>query len=266
MATLCKSLNTFWTICTYFSCLCGLAPSSSFCDIYEDVKAIVFDCNGVLVDTEYLKFLAWQEALASHIIDLSIEEYMPLLGSSSKNILLAIERSKGLKIPVSVIEKKNEVYKVLQERGVPPIQMMIDFARDLAENKKHLGFKLGLASSESKKEILESLRQIGLENAFDVIISAADDLDGYTDEEGKSKPKPYIYIEAAKQLGIRPSQCIVFEDTTVGVTAALAAGMIAIAVPNQFTLHQNFSKAARTFYSHEDLSGMYARLYFNHRK
>lgn len=222
-------------------------------DLYYKTKAIIFDCDGVLVDTEYLKFLAWQEALATYSVDFSIEEYMPLVGHSSKNILVMIERSKRLKLPEQIIDLKNDKYKLLQKQGVQAIQPMLDFAKALSENKKRLALKLGLASSASKEEILINLQQIGLENAFDFVISGSDDLEDYIDAEGKNKPKPYIYIETAKRLNILPEFCLVFEDTAAGVDAAASAGMTIIAVPNQFTVNQDFSKASSVLSSYEEL-------------
>lgn len=89
------------------------------------------------------------------------------------------------------------------------------------------------------------MKQIGLENSFDLIISGTDDLKDYSDKEGTNKRKPYIYIEASKRLKISPPRCLVFEDTTAGIEAAAGAGMIAIAVPNQLTWQQDFSKASK---------------------
>lgn len=233
--------------------LCGTASLFASADLYQSVKAVIFDCDGILVDTEHLKFLAWQEALASQGIPFSLEEYMPLVGHSSKNILQAIKRLKKVEIPEEIIEIKDSKYKMLQKQGVPRIQAMVDFARHLSANKSKLGLVLGLASSASKEEILTNLQQIGLENAFDLVISGSDDLNDYVDAEGKNKPKPYIYIEAAKRLNILPELCLVFEDTKAGVDAAADAGMIPIAIPNQFTLSHDFSKALRVFLSHEEL-------------
>ena len=210
---------------------CGGASLFASADLYQNVKAVIFDCDGILVDTEYLKFLAWKEALASEGIEFSIEEYMPLVGHSSKNILQGIKEAKKIEIPDEIIEVKNAKYKTLQSQGVPAIQAMVDFARHLSANKGRLGLALGLASSAPKAEILTNLRQIGLESAFDLVISGSDDLDDYVDAEGKNKPKPYIYIEASKRLNILPEFCLVFEDTKAGIDAAAYAGMIPIAVP-----------------------------------
>ncbi len=217
---------------------------------YQNIDAVLFDCDGVLVDTEYLKFIAWKEALASQQVDFTIEEYMPLVGHSSKNILKMIQQNKGIRIDEAVIADRQARYLVLQEQGVPPLPEMISYAIRLSQEKR---FKLGLASSASKKEILNNLHQTHLDTAFDCVVSGVDDLDAYVDAEGKNKPKPYIYLEAAKRLGVEPARCIVFEDTAAGIEAAFGAGMIPIAVPNRFTVQQDFSKAARVILSYEDL-------------
>jgi beta-phosphoglucomutase len=219
----------------------------------NQIEAVIFDCDGVLVDTEYLKFLAWREALGSENIAFTIEEYMPLVGHSSKNILFMLKKLKNIEIPEEVIGLKDARYRILQKQGVPPIKEMIAFANYFAEEKTSLGIKLGLASSAPTEEILQNLEQIGLEHAFDLIISGSDDLGRYVDDEGKNKPKPYIYMEAAKRLEVTPSKCLVFEDTSAGIEAAAAAGMIAVAVPNQFTTDQDFSKAKEVIKTYQEL-------------
>ncbi|MBS0622312.1 MAG: HAD family phosphatase [Verrucomicrobia bacterium] len=153
---------------------------------------MIFDCDGVLVDTEYLKLLAWQEALNSQGIEFSIEEHMPLVGHSAKNILLMIQENKRREIGEEVIDLRNATYRLLQTQGVPPFPIMVAFAKQLSSEDNLL---LGLASSAPMEEILHNLRQIGLSDAFDLIISGADDLGDYSDAEGTNKPKPYIYMK-----------------------------------------------------------------------
>jgi HAD superfamily hydrolase (TIGR01509 family) len=244
-----KTLNLF-----LFIMLTSILSSAISTSFNTQIEAVIFDCDGVLVDTEHLKFLAWQEALATDGIDFSIEDYMPLIGHSSKNILRMIKEQKGVDIPLEIIEVKNAKYHALQKQGVPPIKEMVAFAKQLAQDRQQLRIKFGLASSASTKEILENLTQIGLENTFDLIISGSNDLEDYVDVEGKNKPKPYIYIEAAKRLNLSPSNCLVLEDTAAGIEAATTAGMIAIAVPNQFTIKQDFSKASAIIHSVSELT------------
>src|SRR5262249_15121458 len=152
-----------------------------------------------------------------------------------------LQEMKGIPIPEQAILLRRCEYQKLQEQGISPIEEMVEFASYLSQNKNALGIKLGLASSASRNDILFNLKQIGLEQAFDLIISGTDDLENIVDLEGKNKPKPYIYLEASKRLNIAPEHCLAIEDTEAGIEAASRAGMIAIAVPNKITKGQDFS-------------------------
>lgn len=246
-----KNILFNWVGLSMFSLNLFAAISTSFCN---DIDAVIFDCDGVLVDTEYLKFLAWQNALKSFDIELSIEEYKFVAGNDSKKILQMLQDMKSTHLPEEAIELRREEYRKLQEQGVSPISEMVEYAHCLSQNKISWGIKLGLASSAPTKEILFNLKQIGLDQAFDLIISGTDDLNEYNDLEGKNKPKPYIYLEASKRLGIAPELCLVFEDTEAGVEAASKAGMITVAVPTWITKDQNFSKANKVMQSVTELS------------
>lgn len=218
------------------------------------VEAIIFDCDGVLVDTEYLKFLAWQKALNHLNIQLSVEEYKSLAGHNSKKIIEKLQEIKEISISEEIIiPLKRREYQKLQEQGIPPIKDTVDFVNYLSQNKDQLGIKLGLASSASKNEIIFNLKQIGLDQAFDLVISGTDDLEDYIDSEGTNKPKPYIYQEASKRMKVRPNHCIVIEDTEAGIEAASGARMITIAIPNRITKEQDFLKANLIFDSSSDL-------------
>lgn len=213
------------------------------------VKAVLFDCDGVLVDTEYLKYLAWKDALAAYDLDLSMEEYKLLAGHTSKKIMELLQEMKGLPIPEEVVHLRRTLYNERQGEGVPPIKEMVDYALHLAEQKEALAIKIGVASSAGREEILINLRSAGIEQIFDLILSGKEDLSDYSDSESTNKPKPYIYIEAAKRLDVAPEHCVVFEDTAAGIEAASGAGMIAIAVPNWITEGQDFSKAYQIIHS-----------------
>jgi HAD superfamily hydrolase (TIGR01509 family) len=246
--------NIFLNLVIFCMCCKNLSLVASLSTPFSDkIEAVIFDCDGVLVDTEYLKFVAWQTALANLNIELSIEEYKVVAGHTSKKIIEILQEMKGISIPEEAILLRRAAYQKLQEQGIPPLDEMVLFARHLAQNKSVFGIKLGVASSASKNEILFNLKQIGLEQAFDLIISGADDLEAYVDLEGKNKPKPYIYLEASKLLNIAPEHCLVFEDTQAGIEAASQAGMIAIAIPNSITKEQDFSKAYQVINSISEL-------------
>lgn len=120
------------------------------------IKAIIFDCDGVLVNTEHLKYQAWKDAFKNHNIDFILQDYLPLIGQSSNSIFGKIKRSKKLNIDngVSIIQQKNNIYWAKQQAGVPPIKSAIKLAKKLAKDKNALNIKLALASSAPRTEII----------------------------------------------------------------------------------------------------------------
>lgn len=214
---------------------------------FASVKAVIFDCDGVLVDTEYLKYEAWRDALSKHNIIFTIDDYLPLVGHSSEKIASEIEKQKNVHFDKKVvISEKNIYYKTRQAQGVPSIPDAVTFLKSLLANKAKYNIKVGLASSAPHAEIKRNLESIGVNpKDFDAIASGDDDLKHIVDPEGTNKPKPYIYQIIAKSLSVTPAECIVFEDTNAGVEAAASAGMKVFAVPNQFTKKQDFTKAVQ---------------------
>lgn len=210
-------------------------------------QAVIFDCDGVLVDTEGMKFVAWQHALQAKNINFKLTEYFPLVGFSSEHIAKAIQKQKNVTFDTQqMIAEKDKIYNQLQKEGVPIFHDAVHYLKKLIRDKEIYGTKLGLASSASRAEILINLKHLGVkESDFDVILSGKDDLKEFKDSEGVNKPKPYIYQKMAVLLKISPDQCLVFEDSQPGVEAAHNAGMDVIAVPNKFTGHHDFSKALK---------------------
>lgn len=145
--------------------------------------------------------------------------------------------------PEAIYAEKRQSYLQLLKKGLPAIERTVRFVRELAAQKEALGIKLAVASAGYKEEILLHLDHLGITHLFEAIVSGHDDLGHYNDPEGVNKPKPYIYLHAAHLLGVDPKDCIAFEDTYTGLQAAISAGMKAVAVPNAFTLHQDFSQA-----------------------
>lgn len=217
------------------------------------IKAVIFDCDGTLVDSEIAHYLSWQYALQNQGSDFSVEEYYSYVGNGIEaNAKLLVEKF-GCDCVQRMIADKNHHYHQLQNLGLSAIQPTIDFIHRLSADKEQLGLNFGLASAARKEEILVNLRHLDIENLFDIILSGSDDLTAYNDPEGVNKPKPYIYLQAAKELELSPSQCIVIEDSATGVTASMKAGCFTIAVPNNYTLHQDLSHADLRIESFADI-------------
>ncbi len=209
------------------------------------VEAIIFDCDGVLVNSEHLKYRAWRDALKKYGINFTLQDYLPLVGQTSRNILKEIKKYKesDIKNDLDIIQEKNKLYQIQQKNGISAILPAVNVVKELSKQKNILNFKLGLASSAPLDEININLNQIGLSNAFDKVISGHDHLQDIQDLDGVNKPKPYIYTRLAEWLNVDPKKCLVFEDTAAGVEAAYKANMTVIAIPNEYTMKQDFKDA-----------------------
>jgi HAD superfamily hydrolase (TIGR01509 family) len=205
---------------------------------------VIFDCDGTLVDSEYVHFLSWQKALHSRGADLTSEEYIFCAGQPGTLIAQRLHAKIPLQeSPLELFHDKRRHYAQFLKNGLIPMERMVKFARALALLKESSKIKLAVASAAGRDEILSSLQHIDLEDIFDLIVSGEDDLSHYSDPEGVNKPKPYIYLHTVKQLGLLPSECVAFEDSGPGVRAAATAGLVTFAVPNSYTKQHDFSLA-----------------------
>ncbi|HLB53208.1 MAG TPA: HAD family phosphatase [Chlamydiales bacterium] len=210
----------------------------------QPIKAILFDCDGTLVDSEEAHLAAWEHTLQNRNHELTPEQSLLYTGKAATLIAKLIAEKVGrLEESGLILEEKTAYYRELQEKGLPPIEGTVDFVKRLAQEKKRFNLKLGVASAAPKSEILSNLRHLGIEDLFDVVLSGQEDLKDYIDPEGVNKPKPYIYQHAAKLLNVAPSECVVIEDSATGITSGKAAGCITIAIPNRFTADQDLSVA-----------------------
>lgn len=224
-----------------------------------DLKAIIFDCDGTLVNSEPAHILSWQQALRERGEELSLEEARSFAGRPSDKSALYLAKKLGVDCADELLSKKKAHFHSLQNAGHPAIQPTIDFLHQLATERDRLGLKIALASAAEKEEIFSNLRHHNIEHLFDIILSGKDDLNDYSDPEGVNKPKPYIYLHTAKQLNLEPSQCVVIEDSRPGVTAGVDAGCFTIAVPNSYTKHHDLSHAHLTI---DSFSGIDAEGFF----
>jgi HAD superfamily hydrolase (TIGR01509 family) len=197
-----------------------------------------------LVDSEGLHADSWVQALAEHGIAFSYEDYPKYAGKEADLVAEALAREYSQLDPGPLAESKRRIFARMQDDGISAVPGAVEFVRALVAHKEALGIRIGLASASTHEEIEGNLAAIGLSGLFDTVVSGRDDLDGYVDASGRNKPKPYIYMEAARRLGVEAAHCVAFEDTDVGVTAASSAGMRVFAVPNAWTRTQHFDAAA----------------------
>lgn len=227
----------------FFAVLCGLLYVGSVQAGEPMVIGMIFDCDGTLIDSEYAHFLSWRSALNGLGFVLTEEEYFPLAGHSGDYVAQRLCEMAQVGSVEAIFQAKRDAYRALYIDEVVPIERTLHLVRQLSEHREQLCIKLAVASAAPKKEILRHLHHLGLSEVFDVVVSGKDDLAHYADPEGVNKPKPYIYLHAAKLLGLEPSRCVAFEDSGPGVLSAVRAGLTTFAVPNAFTKAHDFSRA-----------------------
>ncbi len=185
------------------------------------IKAILFDMDGTLVDTEGIDrsiAIKMRKELGG---DLTDEEENQRHGKTTKSFYEYIFQKRGLDFDLEkTIQKHLALFEKELKRGVKYFQG----AKELPKILKATGYKLALVSSGAKSQIEINLKHLGVRNFFDVIVSA--------DDISESKPDPQGYLLAAKKLDVKPEECLVLEDAAVGIQAAKSAKMKVIGIQN----------------------------------
>jgi HAD superfamily hydrolase (TIGR01509 family) len=196
------------------------------------IKALIFDLDGLLADTECLHCRAYQMALLEYDIELNEADYAEHWVRFGGGIGDWLTRQ-GLTLdPGSIRLRKSKHYLDLLASSLRPM----DGALELL-GACHGKRRIALASSSYRDAVDGVLNGLGIAGFFDVVVSGLD--------VARVKPAPDIFLKAARDLGVEPAECLVLEDAEKGVLAAHHAGMRCVAVPNPYTRHHDFSKAAR---------------------
>ena len=186
----------------------------------DGFEAVIFDCDGTLVDSMPAHFDAWCEALASYGAGGIFKEdvFFAMGGRPTKDIVVDLNNEYGLKLdPSAIALAKREAFLKKLEK-VEFIEEVADFARSLRGS-----VPLAVASGGSRYVVEKTLRLLDCSDWFDEVVTADDVKNG--------KPDPEIFLHAAKLLGVAPEKCLVIEDAPPGVLAAEAAGMMVITIP-----------------------------------
>jgi HAD superfamily hydrolase (TIGR01509 family) len=195
------------------------------------IKAVIFDMDGVIIDSEPIESLAWEKLLTEYGKKPIINEWglIHIVGTKSFDYVM---RKHGLVEDVEVV--KNKKRKIFIDLVLKNPILMPGFLKLLTGLKKRK-IKLGVASNRFQEHVGLIMKKLKIEDEFNALIG--------NDPTIEVKPAPDIFLKAAKMLKINPKYCLVIEDSESGVIAAKAAGMKVIAVPNRYTKHQDFSKA-----------------------
>jgi beta-phosphoglucomutase len=201
------------------------------------LRAVIFDFDGVITDTEILHLEAFNHVLAQHDVEITVEDYYKdYLGLTDVECFKALADEGRLKVEMQEIEnfvkQKNEIFEDAVRSGSRIIEGVVDFLEMLRQNK----VRMAICSGALLGEIELILKQAQLGHFFEAIVSA--------DQIEKGKPDPEGYLLALERLNqndqncVLPDECIVIEDSHWGLEAAKAAGMHTVAVTNSYAAEQ----------------------------
>ena len=186
-------------------------PAGSF-------RAYLFDCDGTIADSMPLHYIAWKKALGEWGCPFDEDLFYSWGGKPVEVIISTLNQMHGLKMPVEqvALRKESLYYELLpQLKPVPEVLEQIE--------AQYGRIPFAVVSGSSRESVVCSLTALGLLDKFPVIVGAED--------YKNPKPAPDAFLMAAEKLSMEPKDCLVFEDTALGIQAATAAGMASVMVP-----------------------------------
>ena len=184
------------------------------------LRAVLFDLDGTLIDSEPNYYEADRRLLARYGVEFTEEDKRRYIGTGIQEMVRDLQERHGLPgDPAELAAEKNALYLEIAERSTEVFPQMKRFVDHLAA----AGVPMAVASGSSPEVIRRLVRQVGLDGYFPHLVSA--------EEAGRSKPAPDVFLEAARRLGVPAEACLVVEDSAPGVEAASRARMRCIAVP-----------------------------------
>jgi len=214
------------------------------------IKTVIFDLDGVIIDSEPVHFRLEKQMLDELRIALSSEEHNSYVGMSSENMWETIVNKHNLSYQAAeLVQKKHSLYidHLVNEQNLHPITGVAELIKELYKNN----FKLVIASSSPPEVINAVLKKFNLSNYFIATVSGT--------QLTHSKPHPEIFLRAAKIADCKPEECVVIEDSENGVMAAKAAGMKCIGFKNPNSGNQNLNKADVIIKSLEEINMDFVR-------
>jgi HAD superfamily hydrolase (TIGR01509 family) len=181
-------------------------------------KAYLFDCDGTIVDSMPLHYVAWNKVFSEWKCEFTEEIFYAWGGMPMAEIIATLNREQGLSMPVEEVARAKEAlyFDILPElKAVPEVLEHIVAS--------HGRIPFAVVSGSTRDSVTASLGALGILDRFDTLVCAGDYM--------RCKPDPEPFLLAAERLGVAPEDCLVFEDTEMGIQSATAAGMASVKVP-----------------------------------
>ncbi|PGS53480.1 HAD family phosphatase [Bacillus sp. AFS041924] len=192
------------------------------------IKAVIFDFDGLIVDTESVWFEAYKEVLLRYDVELTLQKFSEVVGTSDEVLFNYIDSN--LKEPIEKEMIEQLAKELVDEKLLEPV--LRESVEDYLIAAKNAGLHIGLASSSSREWVESFLKKLNIYEYFSVIKTK--------DDVTKVKPDPELYLKAIEEIGVQVTKAIAFEDSLNGLIAATKAGLHCVIVPNSVTSHLEF--------------------------
>ena len=196
-------------------------------------KAIVFDFDGLIVDTEVPEYEAWLGIFRSYGVDLPLSVWTPHIGGVNDGFDIYAHLAELTGRPIDrdkLRDRRRAEFAELFKHAVP-----LPGVEDYIAGARERGMRIGIASSSTHPWVDPKLEQLGLSDTFDTVVCA--------DDVGSSKPDPASYLKAISDLGVAPDEAFALEDSPTGVQGAKNAGLLCVAVPGTLTRDRSYDHA-----------------------
>ena len=197
-----------------------------------DIRALIFDFDGLILETETPALQSWAEIYREHGHEVPMEKWHGYLGADrgfEPVDYLAALVGEGLdraEVQARRDRRKDELVLALD---------VMEGVRDHIEDARRLGMKLGVASSSSRRWVVGHLERLRIHTYWDTVVTR--------DDVARTKPAPDLYALAVHRLGVQPAQALALEDSPNGIAAAKDAGLWCVAIPNALTRDLDVSRA-----------------------
>ncbi len=197
------------------------------------IRALIFDFDGLILETEWPVFQSWQELYQEHNCELSMEWWGTIIGMAPEaaDPFDELEKQVGRPLDRTTLAPR----RVKRELELIETQPVLPGVLDYLEAARRMGLKLAVASSSSRDWVVGHLERLGLRKYFHVIKTSND--------VAHTKPAPDLFLAALDELGLGPDEAVVFEDSPNGILAARQAGLYTVCIPNELTRQLDIRQA-----------------------
>ncbi len=208
------------------------------------LKGLIFDFDGLIIDTELPEYQAWQEIYAQYDAALRVDLWAQVIGSSNDKFdpIAHLESLTGQNFPRQQMLAQHRSRSDELSKNLPLLPGVLTILKTARKS----GLKLAIASSSDRPWVESHLQPLGIQGYFDCVLTS--------NEVQHVKPHPELYQAAIHCLELQPAEAIAFEDSPNGITAARAAELFCVAVPNSITIQLSLKHASKIIGSLDGIS------------